>query len=469
MRRKHLAVLTAVLLLEAAIGFADVVVTPQTLLPHIVYAIPILISAYAVDPRSAALVTAWSIAVEGLAAILQSVSITEWPFQSLSLALIGTFGVLIAVKNQKQQELGRERQGLLEHLQQEAAELRSVISSIRDGVAVYDPNGVILHINPAALRILGYSEEDAAKPIDQRPHPRMRNADNRELSRDERPSSMALRGQLVTNEIIAIQTHDAKSLWVSASAAPLKNDDGNLFGAVASFTDITPLHDLQEQLRDVLRAVSHDLRNPLTVIQGNAELLEQTLEKAAIAELEREMAAAISAGARRMNTMIQDLVDSARQESGQLRLNRKPVNLTDEVRRVKASMGTSDDIERIEVEMDKDLPTVSADPDRLERIMVNLLTNALKYSKPGSKIRVKGASIGNQVTVSVADQGVGIAQEDLPHVFERFYTSKGAKKPESTGLGLYITRTLVEAHGGRIWVESKPNRGSIFSLTLPVA
>lgn len=222
------------------------------------------------------------------------------------------------------------------------------------------------------------------------------------------------------------------------------------------------------QLEDLLWAVSHDLRAPLTVIQGQAQLLGRSLERAGT-EREKANAEAVAAGARRMNSMIQDLVDSVRMEAGQLELSRQPVALRPFVLDLVERLSGVLNPERIKVEIPKALPKVSADPDRLERIMINLVTNALKYSPPDSEVLVRGRRRGGEVVVSIIDRGMGFTPEDLSHLFERFFRAEPALRGEGLGLGLYITRTLVEAHGGRIWAESELGKGSTFYFTLPIA
>jgi len=176
--------------------------------------------------------------------------------------------------------------------------------------------------------------------------------------------------------------------------------------------------------------------------------------------------------------MIEDLVDVTRFESGQLHLELQPVSLpaflADWLKRMQTALA----VERIVIDLPADLPAVLADYNRLERIVTNLLSNALKYSD--GPVRVSAAPRDGLVEVSVSDQGRGIHPDDLPHLFERFYRVKGGWKAEGVGLGLYITKLLVEAHavpsadgktrvGGRIWVDSEPGAGSTFHFTLPVA
>ena len=171
-----------------------------------------------------------------------------------------------------------------------------------------------------------------------------------------------------------------------------------------------------------------------------------------------------------MNVMIEDLLDAARFEGGQLNLHKQTVDLHaylgDLLQRASAMLDTS----RIRVEFALELPAVAADADRLDRIFINLLSNAVKYSTPGTPIIISVKQQAEAVLIAVTDQGPGISPDDLPHLFQRFYRVKSsAQKTEGIGLGLYITRLLVEAHGGHIWVESTPGKGSTFSFTLPLA
>ena len=170
-----------------------------------------------------------------------------------------------------------------------------------------------------------------------------------------------------------------------------------------------------------------------------------------------------------MNVMIQDLVDAARLEGGQFPLECKPLELQTYLVELLQRNATTLPVQSIRLDIPEALPAISADSMRLERIFTNLLSNAVKYSDPGSPVVLRVRRVGGFVEVSVIDQGRGIAAEELPHLFERFYRAKGGRKTEGVGLGLYITRKLVEAHGGGIWVESELDKGSTFYFTLPVA
>lgn len=219
-----------------------------------------------------------------------------------------------------------------------------------------------------------------------------------------------------------------------------------------------------EQREDYVHALSHDLRTPLAVIIGQATTLQRYPDKVASAP---ERFDPIIVSARRMNDMIQDLVDSARLESGQLRLNLATVNLPAFVFELKVRLAGVVPSERIRIADEEGLPAALADPTRLERILSNLVTNAFKYSAPGSDVAICFRQAEGQKVISVSDEGPGIPDEEIPRLFQRFHRSPQAQeRHEGLGLGLYVTKMLVEVQGGNIWVESEPGRGTTFSVSL---
>nr|NIQ98436.1 hypothetical protein [Desulfuromonadales bacterium]NIS44303.1 hypothetical protein [Desulfuromonadales bacterium] len=176
--------------------------------------------------------------------------------------------------------------------------------------------------------------------------------------------------------------------------------------------------------------------------------------------------AGILDGTRRMTLMIEDLVDTARLDGGHLALEREAIRLSDFLGEILEHSDKIIDLDRLTVDVAEDLPTVFADANRLERIFMNLLTNACKYSPPDSPVRITARTETDCVRIAVIDKGRGIDEGDLPHIFDRFYRVKGENRKDRVGLGLYIARMLVEAHGGRIGAESVPGRGSTFFFTL---
>jgi signal transduction histidine kinase len=237
-----------------------------------------------------------------------------------------------------------------------------------------------------------------------------------------------------------------------------------------SFNAMAASLDTSQRLRQQLVAdVAHELRTPLANIRGYLEAIEDGVVEADEATLRtlRDEAA-------HLNRLIDDLQELAQAEAGKLRLDRGPVapatllaRATDAVRARAADQGIA-----LTVDAPGDLPAVVADPQRITQVLHNLLTNALTHTPSGGTIAVEArAEPGGMVAIGVADTGAGIAPEDLPHIFERFYRADSSRSRATggSGLGLTIARRLVEAHGGRIAVASEPGRGSRFTFTLPVA
>jgi PAS domain S-box-containing protein len=366
--------------------------------------------------------------------------------------------------------LGLQHVEARDEVERRAAELDAIITAIPEGILIYDREGDIVRANPGAARLLRYTPEIMARPLAERVALlRVETAERRPVPLERLPNVRALRGEVVEGEVFVVTLPDGATIWVSTSAAPIRSAEGEIVGAVLVLRDITPLHEAQEEREDLLRAVSHDLRNPLSAVLGQAQLLDRRLEKAGL-EAERRSAQSIIVAAERMNTMIQDLVDAARAEAGQIRLDRKPVDLRESALALKERLSASLETERIDIEIPEDLPRVWADPARVDRILGNLWSNALKYSAPGTRVTVSARAENGWVITSVTDRGAGIRPEELPQLFQRYFRGAlGRERGEGVGLGLYITRRLVEAHGGRIWVESQVGVGSTFSFSLPVA
>lgn len=235
-----------------------------------------------------------------------------------------------------------------------------------------------------------------------------------------------------------------------------------------ALTDVTQVHTLQELEQRMLYTVAHDLRAPATIIKGYLPFLLELLPEE-LTDEGKSIAAALRRALRRMEMMVNDLTEASYLQSGRLTIEAEPVALGSYLRDMLEQNAGLLDPSRITVQIPRALPAVSADPERLERIFVNLLLNAQKYSAPDTPIQISARRQGAEVEVSVRDRGQGIPADALPHIFHLFYRAKQGRKAEGIGLGLYITGKLVEAHGGRIRVESELGKGSTFYFTLKIA
>lgn len=384
--------------------------------------------------------------------------------------VVGVVGVLADISERKRAEEERER--LVAEVQRRSAELKAAISSSADGLLIFDQTGEMALVNPAAERILRFGEEEMKLPLAKRIELlRIETPEGKPFPPDQVPPRRALRGESPSSVVAVMHPPRGEPLWVSLSEAPIKAPSGRVLGAVLTFTDITPLHRLQQQRAKHILGISHGLRTPLTVIQGHAQLLLRALDRAGMDGRLHRGAKAISASAQRMSLTLRDLVDLTSLENNQpLRLNQVSVDLPAFVSGLKERLSGVLPMERLRLKAPKWLPPVPADSDRLERVLVNLLSNAFKFSQPDTEVTLRLSKRKGELVVSVADLGVGIPPQQLPYIFDPYQRVEiGPKRGESMGLGLYLAKGLVEAMGGRIWAESEVGKGSTFSFSLPIA
>ena len=352
------------------------------------------------------------------------------------------------------------------------AQLDATVTAIPIGVFVYSPSGQIVRMNPAAESILAYVPQEKDLPLVERLSMlRIETEDGKPLPPETAPPARALRGEVIQNETLVIQRPHRARIWLSVSAAPLQLDAKGVLGAVVTFTDISTLHELQLQRSEHVLGISHGLRTPLTVIQGQAQLLAQMVGTADQYGRARRSVDTIVGQCRRMSLVLRDLVDLTSLETGQrLMLNCEPVDLDSFVKDLLPRLDGILETGRVCLTSSEDLPRVQADPDRLERILANLLSNALKFSPSGSYVELLLRRHGPVVYVDVMDLGPGISEEKQELLFQRYRRRQMlGESSETLGLGLYITKGLVEAHGGELWVRSAPGEGSTFGFSLPIS
>jgi len=241
--------------------------------------------------------------------------------------------------------------------------------------------------------------------------------------------------------------------------------DGRLV-RMETAVDITDRKEAERFREQYVGLVSHDLGNPLNSIVLTANLLERSLRKKNL-ERELEEVKRIQAGAKRIEAMTRDLLDSVGLESGSAKLLRERADLSLVALAIRDAL-SPEDRTRVVLEAPDPAPEVMGDRAQLERVLDNLISNALKHSPPESPVSVEIARAGAKISVVVRDQGAGIPIEHQPHIFERFYRVPETRA-QGLGLGLYIARLIIERHGGEVGVESEPERGSRFFVTLPAA
>ena len=256
------------------------------------------------------------------------------------------------------------------------------------------------------------------------------------------------------------------ALPVGITYAPLLSEDGKLRNIVVSVRDITHFRTAEEIKSTFISIVSHELRTPVALIKGYASTLRRDDAKWDRAVV-MDSLAVIEDEADRLTKMIDDLLDASRLQAGGLSISRTDVSLPTLAARVAQRLGSQSAKHTIVADFPAKFPVILADETRLEQVLSNLVSNALKYA-PQGEIRITGTSASNQVTVCVSDRGPGIDARDMQHIFERFYRSTNAvKQTKGAGLGLYLARAIVEAHGGRMWADPKATVGAKICFSLP--
>ena len=352
--------------------------------------------------------------------------------------------------------------------------LATLIATSPVGVVVMDAKtGAPVSFNRETMRIVGglcdpgQSLEELLDVLS------YRRADGRELSLKKVPLvKLFSAGDPVRAEEIMLRVPDGRSVTVLLNGTPIRSETGEVESYVATLQDMAPLETVERMRAEFLGMVSHELRAPLATIKGSVTTLLESAQELDLAEM-TQFFRIIGTESDKMRELIGDLLDVARVATGALAVAPEPSDLyllLDEARTRFASGGSLHDLQ---MELAADLPPVMADPRRTVQVLTNLLANAAGNSPVGSAIRLSAEQRGVQVAVSVADQGRGISDDVLPHLFRKFFRpqSAGSEGGEAgSGLGLAICKGIVDAHGGRIWAHSDgPGRGARFTFTMPTA
>ncbi len=255
--------------------------------------------------------------------------------------------------------------------------------------------------------------------------------------------------------------------YVSVVATPLMGDQPP--GVLLTLHDLSRMRQVETTRREFVSNVSHELRTPIASLKAMVETLESgALDEPQVA---KDFVRRIHGEIDRLSAMVAELLDLSRLESGQLRLQPVPLDLGPVVDEVTAQLQARAKAKGINVEvaLPEGLPRVMGEEDKLRQVLANLLDNALKFTSKGGTVKVLAGERGRSVEVSVSDTGIGIPEEHLPHIFERFYKVDRSRRDGGTGLGLSIVKHIVQAHGGEVWVESREGEGSTFTFTVPRA
>lgn len=355
---------------------------------------------------------------------------------------------------------------LYTQLRHEERRIAALLDAVGDGLLILTSDHRIEHCNPALARMLGVSIEE----IRGRKHEEVirwaKQKDGMSLEQAEMGG-----WPLTPNASLYVEGDLARpvgpALPVGITYAPLLSADGLLLNVIALVRDITRFREAEELKSTFVSVVSHELKTPVALIKGYVSTLRRE-DASWDREIVQDSLAVIEEEADRLTSLIEDLLDASRLQAGALSINLSDVDLSALARRIAERFQAQDKRHSIKVSLPANFPVVLADEDRLAQVLSNLISNAIKYSPNGGEININGQVHPQQVVICITDQGPGIAAGDIPYIFDRFYrATEASRTTKGAGLGLYLARAVVEAHGGRIWVDSKAGQGARICFSLP--
>ncbi len=342
-----------------------------------------------------------------------------------------------------------------------------IIELLPDAIIVLDALRTITAVNEAAAELLGRPAKDLlGASADEMLEPRTR--DGKQVWANGWPrAALLIRVRRIPEQEIDVRGGDGNHVRVAVTGRYRRDGDGRLDGVVLALRPIERRNTLAASGVEVVSTVSHELRSPLTSVKGYTSLLLNRWDRLDD-DQKRSMLEQVQHDADRVTRLITELLDISRLETGRLRLRCTMVNIAELAEVVVEKVRIGHPELSVTVTFPEELPRVYADPDKVEQVLTNLLENAAKYAD-SPDVRVEGVYDGTrqQITVAVHDLGKGIPPAELPRLFNKFFRGSEGGRPSGSGLGLYIARGLVEAHGGRIAAESRLGVGSTFSFTLP--
>ncbi|MDF2698250.1 MAG: Signal transduction histidine kinase CheA [Labilithrix sp.] len=353
-------------------------------------------------------------------------------------------------------------------LRESREQLQAILENMVHAVIVCDQDGRTTLVNQAAVRLFELADRGTIPPVAELSKSlRLRHPDGRPLERNELPLVRALAGDVVPSVEATITNRSERDVELRVSAAPIRNDEGRLMGAVAAITDVTEKVEL-ERLRDqFLRMAAHELKTPVAVVTGYAERLESRRQE--LAPAQQRMLEALVRGTRKIDRIVSDLLFMWQLRVGRLDLVDEEIELGTLLRRVASRCEPAPGPSRVELSAEQPV-VITGDRLLLEQVFRHLLDNALRFSPDGGNVEANlVVPPAGGVEVSVRDHGIGIAKDKQPRIFEPFYRAHAETAYDfgGMGVGLYVSNVIVRRHGGAIRFVSREGEGSTFTVWLP--
>jgi PAS domain S-box-containing protein len=359
-----------------------------------------------------------------------------------------------------------ERKEAEEAIKRAAQEWRTTFDSINELIAVIDRDYKIVRVNRSFAKAFKMKpEEILGKTCYELFHG----------TAEPWPACPLTKAINTKKPTIAEYFEPRLGIYLEETTSPVLNERGEVVYYVHVSRNITErkeaeekLHKIDQMKSEFLSNVSHELRTPLQSISGFTKLILSG--KVPDPTTQREFLQIVDGETQHLGNLINSLLDMSRLESGRFQINRRPIPIGDLI--TESLKGLHSLAREKNITLNEDipphLPEIEADGDRLRQVVINLLNNAIKFSEPSSSVSIKAEQHKEELLFQVSDHGIGMSEEVMQHLFERFYRAEGEQVRGGTGLGLYISKQIIEAHGGHIWAESKPGEGSTFSFTLPL-
>ena len=339
------------------------------------------------------------------------------------------------------------------------------LDALPDGVVVVGADRNVRVMNRAAERLTGWARDEALGVFYGMVLP-LRDASGFLVHEHADPFERRLAIVKATAELeYTLTRKDGTESPVTLRAAFDRDGNGRLREVIVTLREAGKRRRHDRAAADLISTVSHEIRSPLTSVKGFTSTLLSKWERFSD-EQKRVMLQTINYDADRVTRLLGDLLDVSRLEAGRLELKRQEVDLAAIAADAAARLRLNAEEHRLEVVFPEGFPKVIADPGRIEQVVINLVENAIKYATPG-RVTISGEDAGDQVVVRVADEGEGIDADHLPNIFLKFYRRGSGERRTGTGLGLYICRGIVQAHGGELSVERSDKTGTVFAVRLP--